>query len=432
MSEQKKSSENFDIQAFLTEEEARLKEDLAFVADNKSSEKTKKIKRIMGIIAIFSGAFLATAYALGSEYDREKERKYQAAQELQEQGMYEDAIWIYDNLYGYKRSKSFITECEKHLEAIETERTYQSALAYFEAKDYKSAAYYFNEVIGYEDSEEKRNESFYKYGEVCVENEDYNEAYYAFSNAKSYMDSEALADKYSFGLIEAGDLFTLGTYEQDRNLTNGTEDIRWIVLDVQGSKALLLSEYVLAVEPFNQEGEETEVPVEGETEAPAEGETETPAEGETEVPAEDETGETENVTTELCYANSSLRKFVNGTFYDAAFSEDEKAMIETTIIRENNLEGTEIAKSENKVFLLTSKMVEKYAKNDDFEIAQVTNALKGNYSSSKKIVTPWWTCTVDRVNENSAATIDSKGKELYSNVDSLWGVRPAIWGDFLK
>ncbi|MBR1443043.1 MAG: hypothetical protein IJ583_05860 [Firmicutes bacterium] len=48
-----------------------------------------------------------------------------------------------------------------------------------------------------------------------------------------------------------GDIVTFGTFEQDDNESNGAEPIEWIVLDADGSKALLLSKYVLAEEQYN-------------------------------------------------------------------------------------------------------------------------------------------------------------------------------------
>ena len=48
-----------------------------------------------------------------------------------------------------------------------------------------------------------------------------------------------------------GDVVTFGSYEQDDNEDNGAEPIEWIVLDTDGSKALLLSKYVLDEEQYD-------------------------------------------------------------------------------------------------------------------------------------------------------------------------------------
>lgn len=51
----------------------------------------------------------------------------------------------------------------------------------------------------------------------------------------------------------AGNVVTYGHYEQDNDTANGKEPIEWVVLDVQGDKALLISKYGLDVRPYNTE-----------------------------------------------------------------------------------------------------------------------------------------------------------------------------------
>ena len=53
--------------------------------------------------------------------------------------------------------------------------------------------------------------------------------------------------------IRVGSIVTYGSYEQDNHPDNGAEPIEWIVLDVQGGKALLLSRYALDAKPYNTE-----------------------------------------------------------------------------------------------------------------------------------------------------------------------------------
>ena len=88
--------------------------------------------------------------------------------------------------------------------------------------------------------------------------------------------------------VAVGDICYFGAYEQDNDLTNGKEPIEWLVLDVQGDKALLLSKYGLDAKPYNT------------TYA--------------------------DVTWETC----TLRKWLNDDFLKTAFSEDEQKAILTT------------------------------------------------------------------------------------------------------
>ena len=49
---------------------------------------------------------------------------------------------------------------------------------------------------------------------------------------------------------------TFGSYEQDNDLTNGKEDIEWLVLARDENKALLISRYSLDNQPYSEHTEE--------------------------------------------------------------------------------------------------------------------------------------------------------------------------------
>lgn len=53
--------------------------------------------------------------------------------------------------------------------------------------------------------------------------------------------------------LNIGDTYTMGTYEQDNNTKNGKEAIEWIVAEVQGDEALLISKYAIEAMAFNTE-----------------------------------------------------------------------------------------------------------------------------------------------------------------------------------
>ena len=52
---------------------------------------------------------------------------------------------------------------------------------------------------------------------------------------------------------EIGETFTMGTYEQDGNLSTPPEDIEWVVLAKEGDKVLVISKYALDCVPYNEE-----------------------------------------------------------------------------------------------------------------------------------------------------------------------------------
>lgn len=87
------------------------------------------------------------------------------------------------------------------------------------------------------------------------------------------------------GRLYIGDEFTLGTYEQDNDLENGAEDIEWIVYaKEEDGTYLCISKYVLDFQQFN-----------------------------------------DYYRKKICnkWQKSTLRTWLNETFYEAAFSEED-------------------------------------------------------------------------------------------------------------
>ena len=118
--------------------------------------------------------------------------------------------------------------------------------------------------------------------------------------------------------INAGDEIVFGEYEQDGNSGNGKEELEWIVLSVEGDKALLLSKYALESRMVNDEDAD--------------------------------------VTWETC----TLRSWLNGYFLDTAFNDEEnERIIETTLENPDNEKyGTDGGNDTvDKVFLLSAKDV---------------------------------------------------------------------------
>ena len=84
---------------------------------------------------------------------------------------------------------------------------------------------------------------------------------------------------------QAGNIVTLGRFEQDNNAADGPEPIEWIILEMQEGRALLLSRYALDAMPYNTESAD--------------------------------------VTWETC----SMRAWLNGEFLNSAFTDEERAAI---------------------------------------------------------------------------------------------------------
>ena len=106
----------------------------------------------------------------------------------------------------------------------------------------------------------------------------------------------AFADTQEQNLV-VGSSFFFGNYEQDNNISNGTEPIEWIVLSVENDKALLVSRYALDCLPYN------------------------------------------NDKTDMTWQNSSIRSWLATSFFPSAFSTEEQAAIIQTTINNDRGEG---------------------------------------------------------------------------------------------
>ena len=136
-----------------------------------------------------------------------------------------------------------------------------------------------------------------------------------------------------FKNAEVGQTISFGSYEQDNNTSNGKEEIEWIVLAKEGNRMLVTSKYGLDCQQYNTEDED--------------------------------------VTWETC----TLRKWLNGTFLNDAFSGDERSQISMTkVTADKNPEyDTDPGKdTEDKVFLLSIPEAEKYFSTDDERVLKPT------------------------------------------------------------
>ncbi len=205
------------------------------------------------------------------------------------------------------------------------------------------------------------------------------------TETKEQVNSEAAA---------VADVVKFGRYEQDNDRSNGAEGIEWIVLDVQGEKALLLSRYGLDCKRYYKD----QTPVTWET--------------------------------------SDLRVWLNGEFSDTAFNENEIGRILLSKIpADKNPEYNTDAgnETEDRVFLLSAPEVEQYLTEETAQ-CQATAYTLAEGGSSGKNGNSWWflrtpgseqkmvmIIKTDGTMNTGGAVPDGKGA---SGVN-----RPAIWVD---
>ena len=222
---------------------------------------------------------------------------------------------------------------------------------------------------------------------------------------------------------------TLGTYEQDNNSSNGAEPIEWIVIKAEDGKALVISKYILDAVPFQKGFGKAD------------------------------------------WESSTLRKWLNDSFYNNSFSSADKALILEEKVPDFEVE--EITASANdvptegpsvsvtpdvtgtvdKVFLLSDFEVKKLLVDDPDTIGDEPFAKATAYAVANGVWTLsedvyklqdyegkgydksiigagwWWLRTPGSANTKTKdmtalGTIRENG---HDNGESHDGIRPALW-----
>lgn len=293
---------------------------------------------------------------------------------------------------------------------------YQQAVVLRENGQYDEAIALFTELGNYYDAAAQVTETKYQKATNLNAFGKYDEAYAIYVTLTGYKDVDKLlieddnivAAKKVLEAREAqftvGNYVTFGEYPQ----TTAGEDmtpIEWLVLARDGNKALLISRYGLDAQPYNT----------------------------------DHT----SVTWETC----TLRKWLNGTFYNKAFSSAEQAAILTTDVDNSknqcysgwNTSGGN--NTQDKVFLLSYAEANKYfgvtydnSSNTKSRVAPTAYAIaQGEWTSSSNKTADgtdagWWWLRSPGYSQSRAADVNTDGS-LYSSSVSLdsGSVRPALW-----
>lgn len=200
--------------------------------------------------------------------------------------------------------------------------------------------------------------------------------------------------------VEVGDYIYFGTYEQDNDWSDGSEDIEWLVLDVDGDRALVISRYLLDCKPYNED------------------------------------------RVDITWEDCTLRYWLNDYFFYNAFDEDEQDRILTAKVKADinpYYRSTDPGDdTRDRIFLLSVKEAEFYFDSDrerrcaatEYAIAQGAGS-SGDYSTVDGEDTCWWWMRSTANYQNRAALVDKDGSADYRNYVNTRddGVRPVMWID---
>lgn len=326
--------------------------------------------------------------------------KYQRAVTLRENGQYDDAIAAFAELGDYSDAAQQLSKTK-----------YQQAVALRENGQYDDAIAAFMALGNYSDAMTQITETKYQQANNLNAAARYDEAYAIYVTLTGYKDVDKLLAEDDNMIAAArdakfavGNYITFGTYPQTK-AGNDATPIEWLVLARDGDKALLISRYGLDAQPYNKDYT--------------------------------------SVTWETC----TLRTWLNGTFYNKAFSSAEQAAILTTNVDNSKNQcysgwSTNGGKNtQDKVFLLSYAEANKYfgvtynnSSNTKSRVAPTAYAIaqgtgkNSSYKTADGIDAGWWRLRSPGVSQYDAAYVSTDGS-LYANRVNVGSgsVRPALW-----
>ncbi len=252
------------------------------------------------------------------------------------------------------------------------------------------------------------------------------------------MKNELTETTMKSGKVAVAETLYLGTYEQD-NKASTVDPIEWIVIHATEEKAFLLSKYILKTDSFfnpawikykycNWAGSIITTFRSSNNWYPsANSMSFKKVNGVTMVPKKDGTYISNDDLTKLYHC----RTWCNDTFYNGAFTEEEKARILLT--KNTNPENPSYSSIDggpdtyDYVFFLSYQELEQYM--PDVSSRKTKNTTVAQNQLGDKTVY-WWLRTRGGTNVNAACAYASSGKVWMSGSDvghDCVGYRPAIW-----
>lgn len=330
------------------------------------------------------------AYALLEEIGKKDliaENKYERALALIDAKKYAEAINLLNGL-NFRDSEEKIAKCRNEIK----DSQYGRAMELIASGDYE-AAYAILEEIGRHDAV---TENKYDRAMSLMSSGKYSDAYALLLQIESgYKDSDKKIEECIFRSqvaknknYKVGSTIKFGLYEQDNNTANGKEEIEWIVLKVRDGKALVISKYLLDTHPYN------------------------------------------NSVEDVTWRNSSLRKWLNSTFYNNAFSSYHKQLIEKTNVeaaKNSDYEySTQTSTNTNDhIYVLSYSAISNYMKSESARRCEATEYCRAKEGFIGNI---WWLRTSGS-NNQKAVVVDESGYMNSSGkrVETNYCIRPIMW-----
>ena len=296
-----------------------------------------------------------------------------------------EAVKVFESISGWKNADELIDSCHKKIEQLKAEEEQKKAKTAKNKKKIKkisiisAAAICVVVVLTILVNSVIIPNIKYNQAVELLEASQFDEAYTIFCSLGDYKDSGNKAfqiKKDSIKNCKIGEYIKYGAYEQDNDISNGPEEIEWLILDKKDDKLLVISRYLLDCQPFNTN------------------------------------------YTSITWTTCSLRNWLNNDFIYSAFSDNEKANISKV-------------DSQSNIFLLNADELDKYFPSaPDKKCAGTAYAVAQGilWRSNPNDNSYWWLRDSGKINLNALCVDDNGEVSWITMVDSDYvGVRPAMW-----
>ena len=210
------------------------------------------------------------------------------------------------------------------------------------------------------------------------------------------------SSEFNFSSVNVGDTITFGHYEQNNIRDDGKEPIEWLVLTKKDGKMLVISKYIIDIYPYHS----SEI--------------------------------------EITWEDCALRAWLNSSFYEDAFSIDERKIIVNTEVFTKGVhqkfyfdllekymltdEPMKDCTTLDKLFIPSLDELESYFNDESATIAKPTTYAKLAVRGEEYSAYDWFTRTPGKV-VGAQKTVNADGSSLTAgcwNTAAL-GVRPCMW-----
>lgn len=302
-----------------------------------------------------------------------KETYYLQGKKLLADKQFEDAIKSFGYANGYSNSAALVVEAKyQYAQDLAAKQKYRQALELYENLD------------GYKDAAELVKQVKYSFAEQLRETGYYDDAVAQFTALGDYSDAaEQIAKTLEAKRrdVKQGDVITLGGWVQGKK--GEYQPLEWIVLKREGGRALVTTKYLVDFMPYGA----------------------------------------------LTWKDSSVRSWLNGTFYNGAFTETDKKAISETLLADTQTTDKVFILNQEEAFgcLSDETLRTDYTQWGEKKLREaIEPTLPAGASYASMFGDPYWLRDIG--DEMRVCILNNVGnfwnRELYTERN---GVRPAMW-----